>query len=56
MSAAKSTAQRQAAFRAARAAEGLTPVRGLYAPTERHAEVRAAVARLLKRKPPKVGL
>ena len=48
---AKTTAERQAAFRSARAAEGLTPVRGLYAPTERHAEIRAAVAKLLKRKP-----
>ena len=48
---AKTNAERQAAFRAARAAEGLTPVRGLYVPTERHAEIRSAVAKLLKRKP-----
>lgn len=50
---AKTNAEKQAALRARRAAEGITEVRGLYAKTEHHAEIKQAArkvaAKLAKR-------
>ncbi len=47
---AKTTAERQRAYKANKAAEGLTEVRGIFAPPARHAEVREAAAKTLKPK------
>lgn len=49
---AKTTAERQRAFKAAKAAAGLTEVRGIFAPQERHADIRAAASKMLKPKQP----
>src|SRR6185312_5284688 len=44
MTAAKTTAERQRAYKARKADAGLTEVRGIYAPPERHAAIREAAA------------
>lgn len=48
--AALTNAQRQAAYRAARAAAGLVEVRGLFAHADDHAAVKAYAARLAKKR------
>ena len=48
---AKTPTERVAALRARRAAVGVTEVRGIFAPTEQHAAVKAAAARALKKRP-----
>lgn len=52
---AKTTAERQRAYRQARAAEGLTEVRGIYAPPEKHAAIREAAAKVLRPAKPVKG-
>lgn len=56
---AKTNAQKQAALRARRAAEGITEVRGLYANTKHHDEIKQAARKfaekLAKRKHPASG-
>jgi hypothetical protein len=47
---AKTTAERQQALRAKRAALGLTEVRGIWAPPEDHAAIKASVKRAQGRK------
>lgn len=49
---AKTTAERQREFKARKAAEGMTEVRGIFAPPDRHADIREAAAKAL-RKPKK---
>lgn len=44
---AKTTAERQRAYKARKAAEGLTEVRGIFAPLEKHAAIREAAAKVL---------
>lgn len=48
---AKTTAQRQEALRARRAAEGLTEVRGIYLPPALHPELKRLAEKLAKPKP-----
>lgn len=49
MTTAKTPAQRQAAYRARKAADSLSEVRGIFAPTGLHAAIKAAAGRVLKR-------
>lgn len=51
---AKSTAQRQQALRQRRADLGLTEVRGLYAPADKHAEIKRLIREHLKDDPQKL--
>lgn len=45
---AKTTAERQRAYKARKAEAGLTEVRGIYAPAERHHAIREAAAKVLR--------
>ena len=45
----KTTAERQAIYRASKAAQNLTEVRGIYALPSMHAAIRAAAAKIIKR-------
>tara|TARA_R110000868_G_scaffold249898_4_gene506380 strand:+ start:9701 stop:10135 length:435 start_codon:yes stop_codon:yes gene_type:complete len=47
---AKTSAERQAAFRARKAAAEVTEVRGIFAPPDRHDDIRTAAAKIAKRK------
>ena len=49
---ARTTAQRQAALRERRAAEGLAEVRGIYLPPQLHPAIKAAARKLLKKGAP----
>lgn len=44
------TAEKQRALRQRRADEGLTELRGVYAPTDLHAELKQKIAKWLKQK------
>jgi transcription initiation factor TFIIIB Brf1 subunit/transcription initiation factor TFIIB len=62
MSEAKTNAERQREFRqrkaterAKKAAAGLAEVRGIWAPSGRHAEVREAAAKVLRKATPKAA-
>jgi hypothetical protein len=46
---AKTNAQKQAELRARRLAQGITELRGLYAPTTQHAAIKAAVREMIER-------
>jgi len=46
---AQTTAERQAAFRQRKAAAGETEVRGIFAPPEQHAEIKAAAAKVRRK-------
>jgi hypothetical protein len=47
----KTNAQKQADLRARRLAQGITELRGLYAPTTQHAAIKAEVRKKLKATP-----
>jgi hypothetical protein len=46
----KTNAQKQADLRARRLAQGITELRGLYAPTTQHAAIKAAVRGMIEGK------
>ena len=49
---AKTTAERQAAFRQRKAQAGETEVRGIFAPPEQHAAIKAAAAKVRRKAEP----
>lgn len=50
MSAAKTNAERQREYRARKAAETVTEVRGIFAHPDDHAEVKEAAAKIVRRR------
>jgi len=54
-SAAKTTTERQAAFRARKAAADLSEVRGIFLPQSMHAALKAHARKLLKPQKPATG-